>query len=76
MAPILRRDAPFQLEELVLIDCKLNGSVLENLLELLRDARLLKKFTLIKPAHHERSFDKLVELVQNSQHLVELDVSW
>ena len=65
-APILQRKPPSNLEELVLIDCKLGGTVLENLLELLHDAKQLKKFSLIKPMHSERSFDKLTEFVKNS----------
>ena len=33
LEPILQRYAPFHLEELVLIDCKIGGTVLESLLE-------------------------------------------
>ena len=72
----MKRNAPFNLEELALIDCKLSGTVLENLLEVLANAHQLKKLTLIKPNHSTRSFAKLVHLVETSQHLVELDISW
>lgn len=64
------------MEELVLIDCNLRGKVLENLLDMLQNAKQLRKFVLIKPSHNDRSFDKLVKFVENSEHLTELDVSW
>ena len=36
----------------------------------------LKKFTLVNVHHSDRSFDKLVEFVEDSCYLKELDLSW
>ena len=35
---LLKRNAPYHLEEVAFIDCKFSGSVLENLLDVLSNA--------------------------------------
>ena len=65
------------MEELTLIDCKIGATMIENLLDsIYYNNAKLKKFTLVKANHSDRSFEKLVEYVETSSMLEYLDVSW
>lgn len=43
---------------------------------LLQNQNRLKKFTLVNVHHSDRSFESLVEFVEESGHLKELDLGW
>lgn len=43
--------------------------------EILNKSRV-KKFALVNVQHSDRSFERLVELVKESLHVRDLDISW
>ena len=58
--PLLHRCLPYHLEELQLVDCKLNSALIEQLMDNLMATSFLKKFALVNSNHSERSFDKVI----------------
>ena len=76
LAPLLQRKMPLHLEELSLIDCKIGPTLTEHLMNVLLKKNHLRKVALVKIMHNERSFESIIELVQKSGHLKELDLSW
>ena len=68
---------PYQLEEIRLIDCQMNGSHISKLMDLLRDTNSqLSKLALVNAHQTESSFDKVINFLKESDHLKELDLSW
>lgn len=72
----LRHHVPYHLDELSIIECRISPFLIESLMQLLTTESRLRKFTLVKVQHNERSFDSLVEYVRCKIELKELDLSW
>lgn len=73
---LFERRLPHHLEELKIIDCKINQTLIQQLLDALLKKSQIKKFALVNAMHSELTFDKLVAYVGQSEYLRELDVSW
>lgn len=77
LEPLLRKRVPNHLEELTLIDCHMNSSLVCRLVDLLIDTKSqLTKLRLINANHSENSFLKICQLLEESENLQELDLSW
>ena len=77
LIPVIQKPIPNHLEELSIIDCKMNATQVEQLMDGLIDNHArLKKLTLVNAHHTERSFEKIVEFISGSPLLKELDLSW
>lgn len=74
---LLKRKPPFNLQELKLIDCNMKSGQIEALMTQLteQDARL-RVLALVNTTQTERSFRTVVEFLDNTQYLRELDLSW
>lgn len=67
---------PFNLEEIKLIDVRMTNSILSQFLTHINEQSQLRTLALVNVPHNELTFDKLVEYVENSEFLEDLDVSW
>lgn len=75
--PILHRKRPNNLQELKLIDCGLNGSQIEVLMDHMIDiGSQLRSLALVNATQTIKSFAAMVQFVNESQWLRELDLSW
>ena len=74
--PLLHRCIPYHIEELQIVDCKMNSTLIEQLMDSLMATSFLKKFALVNSNHSERSFDKVIQFVRKSPYLRDLDLSW
>ena len=81
LTKVLERKSPNNLQELRLSNCKLSRNVSEGILETLKEECQIKKLSLIN-ANISCSMpggtciDSLKYLIENSNHLTELDLSW
>ena len=76
LAPLLQKRLPHHLEELKIIDCKMAGSLIEQLMTTIMKQSQLRKLALVNILHSDGPFLMVVEYLQQSHHLQELDVSW
>ena len=67
---------PHHLEELKLIDCKINASLVCQLMNYLLEKSQLKSLSLVNVQHSPESFELVVKYLQESPHLKDLDLSW
>ena len=54
----------------------MTNSILSQFLTQINEQSQLKTLALVNVPHNELTFDKLIEYVQNSEFLEDLDVSW
>ena len=59
-----------------MIDCRINSGFVSQLLDALNKGSKIKRFSLTQVHHSDNSFDKLIEYVETSTTLQELDISW
>ena len=76
MVPIFEKRLPMHLEELKLIDCKINATLIAELMTNLLEKSQLKSLSLVNMYHTPESFDLIIQYVQESEYLQELDLSW
>ena len=76
LEPLLVKRFPHHLEELKIIDCKMAGSLIEEMMNIIRKRSQLRKLSLINVLHSDGPYLSVVEYLQESEHLQELDVSW
>ena len=77
LRPLLMKRLPNHLEELTLIDCHMNSSLVFRLMEMIIDTKCqLRKLGLVNANHSESSFGKIIEFLRESDYLEELDLSW
>lgn len=73
---ILRKEVPFHLEELKLIDLKLqNPQVMPSLLEWMQRKSYLQSLSLVN-VKLSIGFDLLLDYIKSSKTLINLDLSW
>jgi len=76
LIPILQRKKPKNLEELRLIYCKTNSSVITSLIEEMSEEQcFLKKLSLVNMQLNDNSFRHLQNLIENNRNLKEIDIS-
>ena len=71
----MERRIPYNLEELKLIDCKIHAAQISQLMNQLTEHSQIKKLALVGVHHNIRSFDALVEFVEASETIQEIDLS-
>ena len=76
MVPIFEKRLPMHLEELKLIDCKINATLIAELMTSLLEKSQLKCLSLVNMYHTPESFDLVIQYIQESEYLEELDLSW
>lgn len=77
LIPVIQKPIPNHLEELSIIDCKMTATQVEQLMDGLIDNHArLKKLTLVNAHHTERSFEKIIQFINDTALLKELDLSW
>ena len=76
LKPLFARRIPYHMEELKLIDCKISSSDLEILLDCLLEDSKIKTLSLVNLPQTEVTIEKIGELVEKSETLVDLDLSW
>lgn len=77
LRPLLLKRLPYQLAEIKLIDCQMNGSHICKLMDLLAETNSqLSKLALVNAHQTESSFEKVIGFLKQSEHLRELDLSW
>lgn len=76
ISPLLKREVPYHLEELKLIDIKISSDITNELFELLRIKSSINKLALVHLNISERNFEILVEYIEKTKTLRELDLSW
>ena len=74
---LLEKRLPNHLDEIKLIDCQMNSSMISQLVDLLLETdSQLSKLALINANQTESSFDKIIMFLRESDFLKELDLSW
>ena len=63
------------MDELRIVNCKINQTAVNTLVSGLKNTRL-RKLTLVKIGINGNLLDKVIEIVKSSRSLVELDISW
>ena len=77
MRPLLEKRLPHHFEELKLIDCHINSSHVNHLMELILDTRCqLRSLALVNANLSDASFEKICQFLEESDYLKELDLSW
>ena len=77
MSPIFHNPIPNHMEELQLVDCRMGATLIEQLMDSLIENRAhLRKFALVRSNHSERSFEKIVQFMDDNSLMEELDLSW
>ena len=70
------RRIPNHLEVLKIEHCKLEPTISQDLLEMIEKKNQLRSLGLVDFSFTEPSFEILCEIVEDSYHLRELDLSW
>lgn len=76
LVPVFEKRLPHHLEELKIIDCKVNSTLISQLMNSLLTKSQLRSFSLVKVHHSPESFDLVTRYVEESEHLREIDLSW
>jgi hypothetical protein len=76
LCPIFDKRLPNHLQELKIIDCKISVTLITQLMHFLIEKSQLKSFTLVNVHHSTDSFDLVIQYLQKSEFLTELDLSW
>ena len=76
MDEILARKIPKNLDELRIENCKTEPSVIEKLVKMILNRSYLKRLALVNASLNPEAFNMLIELVQHSGYLIELDLSY
>ena len=69
LTPLLKREIPFHLEELRLIDLKITGSSLTELLESMSRKSLVRKLALVNLKMTELQFTQAIDFVKINKNL-------
>ena len=73
----MRREIPFHLEELKLIDLKItNMNLMVDLIEQMQRKCQVNNLCLVNVKLNERHIDLLIEFIKASKSLLHLDLSW
>lgn len=76
LKPIFEKRLPNHLEELKIIDCKLHSSLITQLMTEMLERSQLRALSLVNVHHSPESFDLVIQYLQESQNIKELDLSW
>lgn len=75
LGPSLERRMPINVTELRLINCKISAASTEQLLRLLENTQLCR-FSLVNANLTSENFQRLLTIIETSNTLTELDISW
>lgn len=73
---IFKRQVPYHLEELRLIEVKMQGNALGKLVEVLDTKHQLTSLALVSLGLTERHLDRIVHSLSLNPQLLHLDLSW
>lgn len=76
LRPIFEKRLPNHLEELKIIDCKIHASMIKQLMTTILERSQLRAFSLVNVHHSPESFDLVIQYLEQSETLKELDLSW
>jgi len=72
---LVKRPMPHNLDELRIVNCQIKPQPIKNLLEAFADTHI-RRLTLVKCGVDFLTLGYIIELIQNSRSLIELDISW
>jgi hypothetical protein len=75
LAKLIKRQRPFNLDEVRIINCKISSAASQMLLEEIQGTNL-RRLALVKCHINSSHFEYILELVRSSPSLKELDISW
>lgn len=75
LKPLLEKRLPYHLQELKLIDCKIQAAQICQLMDDLLELSQIQKLALIGVKHNFRSFNAVIQFVESSDTLQEVDLS-
>ena len=76
MAPLLQKRLPNHLEELKIIDCRINATLVSQLMKTLLENSQLRALSLVNIHHSPESFELVIRFINDNEFIKELDVSW
>ena len=76
MAPLLEKRLPNHLEELKIIDCRINATLVSELMNSLLKNSQLRALSLVNIHHSPESFGLVIDFINENEFIKELDVSW
>ena len=76
LVPVFEKRLPHHLEELKIIDCKINATLISQLMISLLEKSQLRSLALVNVHHSPESFELVTRYVEESEYLREIDLSW
>ena len=76
LVPVFEKRLPHHLEELKIIDCKINSTLISQLMISLLEKSQLRSLALVNVHHSPESFELVTRYVEESEYLREIDLSW
>jgi len=76
LRPILHKRRPCNLEELRIVQCRINSAVTHDLITALTESSSLKRLGLVQVSFSNSSFSQLCDYIRDARSLIDLDLSY
>lgn len=76
LSPLLEKRLPHHMEELKIIDCRINSTLISQLINCLLSRSQLRALSLVNVHHSPESFELVTRFMTENEFIKEIDLSW